>query len=80
MTPWKWWAVEAEDESCGEWNIGERDTREQIIAQANCELPPATPFFIMEARSSTDRRYEGADIVPFLRTRNKERLVTGAPL
>lgn len=79
MTPWQWWAVPECCRSDGEWSIGECDTREQIIAAANRELPPETPFFIIEARSSTDARYYDGnhELVPFKRTRNEERLVTG---
>lgn len=77
MTPWAWWASDEEDAACGEWNIGECDTREAIIAAANRELPAGTAFRIIEARSSEDLKYEGADIVPFLRVRNGDRLVAG---
>lgn len=77
MTPWQWWAADEDDACCGEWNMGEFSSRAEAIAGANRELPPGTPFRIIEARSSESLQYEGADIVPFLRSRNQERLVTG---
>ena len=60
MSPWGWWAEIAYASEnigfCEEYHIGECPTREAVIA---------------EARQSTDVRHEGADIVPFLRSRNK---------
>ncbi|MGE0178963.1 MAG: hypothetical protein AB7O91_03980 [Sphingomonas sp.] len=75
MTPWGWfWLEEGEPNDC--W-AGEHDTRDHAIAEAQRELPAGAAFFVIEARSSEDMKYEGADCVPFLRTRNKERLVNG---
>lgn len=78
MTPWQWWAGTVEDvDSDGSWDLGEFDSREEAIDHASRGYPAGTPFYVIEARSSTSMQYEGADIVPFLRARNKERLVTG---
>jgi hypothetical protein len=76
MTPWQWWAGEAENvDAEGQYDV-DFDTREAAIAWANREYPADTAFYMIEARSSTDVRHEGADIVPFLRVRNKELLRT----
>jgi hypothetical protein len=78
MTPWSWFYGEADVvDSEGQYDLGDFETKEAAIAAANRDLPPATPFYVIEARSSTDVRFEGADFVPFLRTRNKKRLTTG---
>jgi len=76
MTPWFWWWLEEGDDEDGGWR-GERSTREAVVAEAQRELTAGTPFYVMEARSSEAIKYEGADCVPFLRTRNKERLIAG---
>ena len=78
MTPWQWWAGAVDEvDSCGEWQLGEFDSRDAAVAAATREYEPGTAFYVVEARSSTNMRYEGADIVPFVRQRHKERLVTG---
>ncbi len=76
MTPWLWFWLERGDGEDGGWQ-GERATREQVIREAQRELPVGASFRIVEARSSTAARYEGADCVPFLRTRNHETLTNG---
>lgn len=73
MTPWSWWAgeigAETYDLAC------EEPTREAAIYTASQLLDPGTEFEIIEARSSTAAKYEGADFVPFVRSRNHERLI-----
>lgn len=76
MTPWRWWWLEEGDEPQGGWQ-GDCDTREDAIANAQRELPRGARFYVMEARSSEDMRYEGSECVPFLRTRGKELLTNG---
>lgn len=71
MTPWAWhWKAEYD-----EAYAGEHTTRDEAIAEAVRELQPGDSFEIVEARMSEDRRHEGADVIPFLRTRNRERFV-----
>jgi hypothetical protein len=79
MTPWRWWIGEADIVDSESQYDADCDTREAAIAWANREYPAGTPFYIIEARSSEDRRHEESDLVPFLRSRNKERLVTPDP-
>ncbi|ABS14244.1 hypothetical protein I6H96_02600 [Brucella anthropi] len=69
MTPWTWHAG-----SLGEdvYDLAEEPTRERVIEEASRYLAAGDKFQIIEARSSTDVKYEGADFVPFLRTRNHE--------
>ena len=78
MTPWAWWAgipgEETYDLAC------EMPTREAAVAEAMRQLKPGNTFQIIEARSSTDARYEGADFVPFVRERNHEILVASPRL
>lgn len=76
MTLWQWFWLEEGGPEDGGW-MGEYPTRETVIAAAQRELPPGITFHIIEARSSTAREYEGADCVPFLRTRNREALING---
>jgi hypothetical protein len=77
VTPWQWWAAAVDEvDSCGEWQLGEFASRDAAVAAANREYPPGTAFYVVEARSSTNMKYEGADIVPFVRQRHKEQLVT----
>lgn len=71
MTPWAWHWKDDFDEGYG----GEHLTRDAAVAEAMRELNPGDSFQIIEARMSEDRRHEGDDIVPFLRTRNHEALV-----
>lgn len=75
MTPWRWWAGDAENvEGDGQYDV-DFDTRQQAVAWAIREYG-GSPFYVIEARSSTAEKYSDGshEIVPFLRTRNKERL------
>ena len=74
MTRWEWWAGWLE-EDC--YSLASEPTREAVIRAASREMKPGDRFRIIEARSSTDKRYEGADFVPFLRTRNQEIITVG---
>lgn len=78
MTPWRWWWLAEGDDSHGDWR-GDCDTREEAIRVAGRELRDGTAFDVMEARSSTAMIHEGAECVPFLRTRNRERLIVSLP-
>lgn len=71
MTPWAWYWRGPFDDSYGE----ECDSRDAVIASALRDLKPGEAFDIVEARMSEDRRHEGSDFIPFLRTRNAEKLV-----
>lgn len=72
MTPWKWWAGIPGDET---FDLAlEEPTRDAAIASARAQVEPGTEFEIIEARSSTSRKYWESDFVPFVRTRNHERL------
>lgn len=75
MTPWFWWAGELDAEAYD--LAAEEKTREAAIQVASRQLKPGEQFQIIEARSSTDAKYEGADFVPFLRTRNYEIIAVG---
>jgi hypothetical protein len=75
MTGWEWWAGPLDDDCY--W-LANEPTREAVIAQAMHGMSPGEQFRIVEARSSSDRRYEGSDFVPFLRTRNHEIITVGA--
>jgi len=75
MTPWRWWAGELDDDV---YNLaGDEPTREAVIRLACHSLKPGDQFRIIEARSSSDRKYEGSDFVPFLRVRNAEIITVG---
>lgn len=76
MTFWQWWWLESGESEDGGWQ-GEFTTREAAVAAAVRELPVGTSFDVIEARSSTSVNHEGADCVPFLRTRNRETLTVG---
>jgi hypothetical protein len=73
MTPWTWFAGNLDDDV---YDLAEADTREKVITAAldapTGWLKPGDPFCIVEARSSTAKKYEGSDFVPFLRTQNAE--------
>lgn len=79
MTPWQWWAASVPGHDEGEWELGEFDSRDEAIAAANKEFGIGEPFYVIEARSSTAAKYGSGnfEIVPFVRTRNKERLIAG---
>jgi hypothetical protein len=71
MTPWRWWVGHFEEIECYEGYSNEVASRDEAIAWGKKEWPGQL-FYIIEARSSEAMQHEGADIVPFLRTRNKE--------
>lgn len=75
MTPWQWWAGELDNPTYD--LAGDCATREDVIREAIRFLKPGEQFRIVEARSSEDRRYEGSDHIPFLRTRNNEIITVG---
>lgn len=78
MTPWAWWAGEPSEET---YDLAcEKPTREAAIAEAMRQLNRGEQFRIIEARASTAAKYEGADFVPFMRTRNHEVLTVGPRL
>ncbi len=74
MTPWTWWAGELEDDV---YSLAEGKTRDEVIQEAARQLKPGERFRIVEARASENRKHEGSDMVPFLRTRNHEILTVG---
>ncbi len=76
MTPWRWWVGHDEDGEPETYAIGEVGSREEAIELGTRETEPGKRFWIVEARSSDARRYEQADVIPFLRTRNKEVIAT----
>ncbi|KAB2680526.1 hypothetical protein [Brucella tritici] len=80
MTPWTWYAGHLDDDV---YDLAEATTREKVIEAALEEvtgwLNPGDRFRIIEARSSDAKKYEGADFVPFLRTRNAEIIEIGEP-
>ena len=75
MSPWEWWAGELDQDVYD--LVGGVKSREECILEASRQMKPGEQFRIIEARSSSDRRYEGADFVPFLRWRNKEVITVG---
>lgn len=76
MTPWRWWAREPGDDT---YDLAcDEPTREAVIQEASRHLKPGDRFEIIEARASEDRRYEGSDLVPFLRIRNGETVTVAA--
>lgn len=78
MTLWQWWAgFYDEVQEDGSYSLGEFNTREEAIAAGLRDTVRGQRFHIIEARSSQSMKYEGADIVPFLRKRNAEVLVNG---
>jgi len=77
MTGWEWWAGYDEDQAEGTYSIGTFGTREEAIVAGLRETKPGETFHIVEARSSTDMRYEESDFVPFVRARGHEAIVNG---
>jgi hypothetical protein len=69
MTPWTWFAGEIDEDV---YDLAEEDSREKVIEAAMRHLSVGDQFRIIEARSSTAKKYEGSDFIPFLRTRNAE--------
>lgn len=78
MTPWQWWAAPYDHvEYEGVWSLGPFATREEAIVAGMRETPLGEDFYVIEARSSAAMKYEDAEIVPFLRSRNRELLTNG---
>ena len=67
---WEWWAGVVGEPIYD--LAGGCSTREEVIAQAMREAAAGEPIQIIEARSSSAARYEGAESVPFVKTRNHE--------
>lgn len=67
MTPWTWHAGRLDEDV---YDLAQASTREAAIREAASQLEVGEQFRIIEARSSEAEQYEGADFVPFLRTRN----------
>ncbi len=78
MTPWQWWCADTASKNEGEWPCGGYPTRDEAFAVGLREYGRDGGFWLIEARSSTDARYaDGAEeIVPFVRSRNLERVET----
>lgn len=78
---WEWWAGYHRDvEYEGAYNVGCFLTRQEAIDAGRAEMPDRDGnsfFHIIEARSSTDKRYEGDDFVPFTHSRNAEIIDAG---
>ncbi len=74
-TCWAWWAGIEGDQT---FDLAiEQPTRQAALAEALRNADKEDVIVIVEARMSTDRRYEGDDFVPFTHTRNRE--VIGKP-
>lgn len=73
MSAWGWFWGGYDDEPM----YGEFTSREEAIADAEGNLPPGEPFKVIEARTSSAKRYEGSDLIPFLRVRNGEDRIAG---
>lgn len=65
-----WWAGVVGEDSYD--LAADCPSREAAIHEALRNADDDEVIQIVEARSSTDRRYEGADFVPFTHTRNHE--------
>jgi len=74
---WEWWVGNHFALDDGEYDLGCVKTREDAIAVGLRETAPGELFYIIEARSSTARKHEGADFVPFTATRNATVLCHG---
>ena len=73
MTPWLWWAGSYSDVEYESRYTIECATRDQVIAEALRDgACREEGFYIIEARSSTSKRYPEDATIPFLRTRNAE--------
>ncbi len=69
-TNWAWWAgVVGEDTYCLASDVR---TREEAIREGMNNACEGEIVQIIEAQQSTAAKYEGADHVPFTRTRNHE--------
>ncbi len=64
---WEWWLDTADE---GEFDYAV--SREDAIAKGLADINIGDSFKIVEARSSSAARYEGADFVPFTHRRNAQ--------
>lgn len=73
---WEWWAGDI-GEQC--YSLGHGDNRDDVIRQGMRETRAGESFQIIEAQSSTAKRYSYGDeeFVPFVRTRNHEIIING---
>lgn len=71
---WEWWIGEPGAES---YALGTAKSRDEAIQIGQRETLPGEQFEIIEARSSTAMKYEGADFVPFTHRRNHEVFTNG---
>lgn len=72
MTRWEWWVGYDEKGPPENYEIASCLSRAGAIHAGLRATKLGEKFWIVEARSSEDQRYEGADFVPFKRTRNLE--------
>ena len=77
MTRWEWWAGSLDEDT---YDLANEASREAVIREASRGMKAGDQFRIVEARSSSDKKYEGADFVPFLRTRHHEVITVGPVL
>lgn len=82
MTDWEWFAGDyGSVENEGVYPAGPFPTKTEAIAELQSigiePIDGKQMIYVIEARSSTAMRYEGEEVVPFLRTRNKELIELG---
>lgn len=82
MTRWEWFAGSYADvEYEGVYSSGGFACRDDAIVELARQgieaLDGQLLFYVIEARSSTAMRHEGADVVPFVRSRNLQLLDLG---
>ncbi len=78
---WTWWVGTAESvDQDGNYNIDECRTREEAIKAGLRDTLPGDAFYIIEA-IACDREPEADEdsIMPFLDSRNREKIVNGDP-
>ena len=73
---WEWWAGEEGDNY---YAFGSAGSRDEAIRLGLREVEIGERFQIIEARSSTAKKYDGGDydFVPFTHTRNHEVVTKG---
>lgn len=78
MSPWRWHVGHYDSvEDDGVYDIDECGTRDEAIQSGLRETAAGARFYVIEARSSEAAQHKFSDIVPLLRTRNKELLTHG---
>lgn len=82
MTDWEWFAGSIGDVECeGIYPAGGcrtlDDALTELVQQGVEVIDGEVIVCVVEARSSTAMRYEGAECVPFLRRRNEQTLSLG---